>query len=58
MPLLLRYRLAARHKDVWGIRGIAPLFLASALDEGDWSASRPSRFATKERGPGTYWIGD
>jgi len=30
-------------------------FLATALDEGEWSASRPGRFAPG--GPGTHWIG-
>jgi hypothetical protein len=35
-----------------GDGGIAPPFLDSALDEGEWTASRPSRFA-----PGTHWIG-
>jgi hypothetical protein len=33
-------------------------FLASLLDGGEWSASRPSRFTTRERAPGTHWIGD
>jgi hypothetical protein len=32
-------------------------FLTSALDGGDWSASRPGRFAPTERAPGTHWIG-
>jgi len=31
--------------------------LTSALDEGEWSASRPGRFITRERAPGTHWIG-
>jgi hypothetical protein len=31
--------------------------LTSALDGGEWSASRPSRFISKERAPGTHWIG-
>jgi hypothetical protein len=31
--------------------------LTSALDEGDWSASRPGRFTPRERAPGTHWIG-
>jgi len=29
----------------------------SALEEGEWSASRPSRFNPRERTPGTHWIG-
>jgi hypothetical protein len=36
--------------------GIAPPFLASALDGGEWSASRPGRFNFKEVVPGTHWI--
>jgi hypothetical protein len=31
--------------------------LASALDWGEWSASRPGRFIPKERASGTHWIG-
>jgi hypothetical protein len=33
------------------------IFLTSALDEGEWSASRPVRLITDERAPGTHWIG-
>jgi hypothetical protein len=32
--------------------------LASALDGGEWSASRPGRYTLRERAPGTHWIGD
>jgi hypothetical protein len=32
-------------------------FLSSVLDGGDWSASRPGRFTSSERAPGTHWIG-
>jgi len=38
--------------DVW-----LHAFLTSALDGGQWSASRPGRFTPRERGPGTHWIG-
>jgi hypothetical protein len=31
--------------------------LTSALDEGEWSTSRPGRFTPGERVPGTHWIG-
>jgi hypothetical protein len=31
--------------------------LTSALDGGEWSASRPGRFTPRERAPGNYWIG-
>jgi hypothetical protein len=30
---------------------------ASALEGGEWSASRPGRFTPRERAPGTHWIG-
>jgi hypothetical protein len=33
------------------------VFLASALVAGEWSPSRPGRFTSKERAPGTRWIG-
>jgi hypothetical protein len=29
----------------------------SALDGGEWSASRPGRFTPREVAPGTHWIG-
>jgi hypothetical protein len=32
-------------------------FLTSALDKGEWSASRPGRFITGERAPSTHCIG-
>jgi len=32
--------------------------LTSALDGGEWSASRPGYFTPRERAPGTHWIGD
>jgi hypothetical protein len=31
--------------------------LTSALDGGEWSASRPDRFTPRERASGTHWIG-
>jgi hypothetical protein len=31
--------------------GIAPLFLTSALDTGEWSASRPSHFTPRGNSP-------
>jgi len=31
--------------------------LTSALDGGEWSASRPGRFTPRERAPFTHWIG-
>jgi hypothetical protein len=38
---------------VWGSGGIAPPFLISALEWGDWSAPRPCRFTSGETAP-TY----
>jgi hypothetical protein len=32
--------------------------LTSALDGGEWSASRSGRFTPRERARGTHWIGD
>jgi hypothetical protein len=36
--------------------GIAPRIFIWALDEGEWSASRPARFTPRERAPDTHWI--
>jgi hypothetical protein len=33
------------------------VFLTSVLVGGEWSASRPGRFTSREGAPGTYWIG-
>jgi hypothetical protein len=38
-------------KAYWGSGGIAHAFLTSALDGGEWSASRPGRFTHWERAP-------
>jgi hypothetical protein len=32
-------------------------FLTSALDRGEWSASCPDRFTSKEMAPSTNWMG-
>jgi hypothetical protein len=37
--------------------GVAPPFLTSALEGGDWSASHPCCFTPRERAPGTHGIG-
>jgi hypothetical protein len=39
------------------IGGTSPPFLTSALDGGEWSASRPGRFYPREIALGTDWIG-
>jgi hypothetical protein len=44
-------------KTYWGSGGIAHTFLTSALDGGEWSASRPGRFTPRERALGTHWMG-
>jgi hypothetical protein len=44
-------------KTYWGSGGIAPRILTSALDEGEWSASRSGCFTSTERAPRTHWIG-
>jgi hypothetical protein len=36
---------------------MAPPFLASVVDGGEWSASRPGLFTSGERAPGTHYIG-
>jgi hypothetical protein len=41
----------------WRHGGIAPPFLISAQDGGEWSASRPCLFIPEERVRTTHWIG-
>jgi hypothetical protein len=43
--------ISKRHDDVWGSEDIVPPFLISALDGGEWSASRLARFTSGERSP-------
>jgi hypothetical protein len=40
-----------------GSAGISQLFLSSALEAGEWSASFPGRFKPKEKTFGNHWIG-
>jgi hypothetical protein len=45
-------------KAYWGNGGIAPFIsLTTALDGGEWSASRHGHFTPRERAPSTHWIG-
>jgi hypothetical protein len=42
---------------ILGIGDIAPLYVTSTLDEGEWSAARPGRLTPRGRDPGTHWVG-
>jgi hypothetical protein len=44
-------------KAYWGVEYSPTHSLTSALDGGEWSASRPGRFTCKETAPVTHWIG-
>jgi hypothetical protein len=44
-------------KTYWGVEVKLHAFLNSALDGGEWSASRLGHFTPGERTPGTRWIG-
>jgi hypothetical protein len=45
-------------KAYWGDWRYSPTHsLTSALDGGEWSASRFGRFTLRKRAPGTHWIG-
>jgi hypothetical protein len=49
---------APRHEGVLGEwRYSFTHSLTSALDGSKWSVSRPGRFTSRERAPGTHWIG-
>jgi hypothetical protein len=43
-------------KTYWGVEVQLHAFLTSALDGGEWSASRSGRFTPREGTPGTHWI--
>jgi hypothetical protein len=58
LSLCFFYNITPRHEGVLGEwRYSSTHSLISALDGGEWSASRPSRFTPRERAPGTHWIG-
>jgi hypothetical protein len=44
-------------KAYWEWRHSSIHSFTSALDGGEWSASRPGRFIPRERAAGTHWIG-
>jgi hypothetical protein len=52
------FNSAPHHVGVLGEwRYVSTHSLASALDGGEWSASRSGHFTPRERYPGTHWIG-
>jgi hypothetical protein len=56
--LSLCFNWAPRHESVLGEwRYSSTHSLTSALDGGEWSASGPGHFTSRERAPGTHWIG-
>jgi hypothetical protein len=58
VKLSLCFSRAPRHEGVlgeWRYSSTRPL--TSALNGGEWSASRPGRFTPRERAPDTHWIG-
>jgi hypothetical protein len=58
IKLSLCFNWAPCHKGISGEwRYSSTHSLTSALDGGEWSASHPSCFTTRERAPGTHWIG-
>jgi len=44
-------------KAYWDWRYSSTHSLTSAVDGGEWSASRPGRFTPRERASSSYWIG-
>jgi hypothetical protein len=57
VPVLF-FSLIPRHKCVLGEKRYSSTHsLTSALDVGEWSASRSGRFTPRERAPGIHWIG-
>jgi hypothetical protein len=57
VTLSLCFNWAPRHEGLLGEwRYSSTHSLTSALDGGEWSASRPDHLTPRERAPGTYWI--
>jgi hypothetical protein len=52
-----KVNLSLCHDDIWASGGIASPFLISALDGGEWSASRFHRFSPGKIAPGNHCIG-
>jgi hypothetical protein len=57
LQYVLHINRAPRHEGVLESGGMTTHFFTSALDGGEWSASRPGRYTPRERAPGTLWIG-
>jgi hypothetical protein len=58
VKLSLCFNWAPRHGGVLGEWKYSSIHsLTSALDGGEWSASRPGRFNSRVRALGTHWIG-
>jgi hypothetical protein len=58
VKLSLCFNWAPRHEGVLAVwRYSSTHSSTSALDGGEWSAWRPSRFTPRERAPGIQWIG-
>jgi hypothetical protein len=58
VKLSLCFNWAPRHEGILGEwRYSSTHSLTSALDWGEWSASRPGLFTPRERALGTHWIG-
>jgi hypothetical protein len=52
------FKWEPRHEGVlWEWRYSSTHSLTSALDWGEWSASRPGRFTPRERVPSNHWMG-
>jgi len=50
-------RLTVKNKYLYSkFRHTVKNFELSALDGGEWTSSRSSRFTPRERAPGTHWI--
>jgi hypothetical protein len=58
VKLSLRFNWTPRHEGILGEwRYSSTHSLTSALDGGEWSASRPRCFTPREGSAGTHWIG-
>jgi hypothetical protein len=51
------HSLSIMHEVLWWSGGIAPPLLTSALNGGEWSASRSGRITAEERTLCARWVG-
>jgi hypothetical protein len=50
----VQVKLSPCHEEVWGVGAQLHALLTSAIDGGEWLASRPGHFTPRKRASGTH----